>query len=282
MRHQTDTFLGGGGVTLYTQRWLPEGRERPRAAVIIVHGYAEHSGRYTGLAAFLVSHGYGVYALDHRGHGKSEGERANIRVFREYVADLVRFTERVREIHPRPPRFLLGHSMGGAVALQTVLEQPERVDGLILSGAYLQNASPTPPLLERLVGPVSRMAPGLPVQSLDTGALSRDKEVVRAYERDPLVYHGKVKARMGAELLNAGGYLLARVDSIRTPVLIMHGGDDRLAHPNGSRELFEQIGSRDKTLHIYEGFYHEIFNDVGREEPLEDLLEWLEAHPHLE
>ena len=277
---QRQTYLLKTGVALATYRWLPDGAGRPEAAVIIAHGYAEHAGRYDALAARLVGAGYAVYALDHRGHGHSEGERANVGVFREFVSDLARFTEHVREIHPNPPRFLLGHSMGGLVALQMVLEQPERVDGLLLSGAYLSNAAEVPRALLALSGPVSRLFPSLPVQSLDTDALSRDPAVVEAYRTDPLVYHGKVKARLGHEMLQAGAFVMERADSVRLPVLIMHGGADRLAAPEGSRELFERVGSKDKTLHIYDGYCHEIFNDVGKEKPVGDVLEWLGAHPH--
>ena len=280
MQRQTHVLKAGDGVALATYRWLPDGAGRPEAAVIIAHGYAEHAGRYDALAARLVGAGYAVYALDHRGHGHSEGERANVGVFREFVSDLARFTEHVREIHPNPPRFLLGHSMGGLVALQMVLEQPERVDGLILSGAYLSNAVRVPRALLALSRPVSRLFPSLPVQPLDTSALSRDPAVVEAYKADPLVYHGNVKARLGSEMLQAGAFVTERADSVHLPVLIMHGGADRLAAPEGSRELFERVGSRDKTLHIYEGYYHEIFNDVGKEKPVGDVLEWLGAHPH--
>ena len=168
MQRQTYLLKTGDGAALATYRWLPDGTERPKAAVIIAHGYAEHAGRYDALAARLVGAGYAVYAFDLRGHGHSEGERANIGVFREFVTDLTRFIEHVREIHPNPPRFLLGHSMGGLVALQMVLEQPEKVDGLVLSGAYLSNAVEVPRPLLALSGPVSRLFPSLPVQSLDT------------------------------------------------------------------------------------------------------------------
>ena len=278
MQRQTYLLRTGDGVALATYRWLPDEGGRPKAAIIIVHGYAEHAGRYDALAVTLVAAGYAVYALDHRGHGHSEGARANVEVFREYVSDLTRFIEHVREIHPNPPRFLLGHSMGGLVALQMVLEQPEKVDGLVLSGAYLSNAARVPRPLLALSGPVSRLFPSLPVQSLDTSALSRDPAVVRAYEADPLVYHGKVKARLGHEMLQAGAFVMARADSVHLPLLIMHGGADQLAAPNGSRELYERVSSEDKTLKIYDGYYHEIFNDVSKERVVGDVLEWLRAH----
>ena len=128
MHAYTGSFRTAQGPTLFTRTYLPDGTAR--AAVIVAHGYAEHSGRYEALAHRLVAEGYAVYALDYRGHGQSGGKRASIRVFREYVDDLVRFIDRVRETRPHPPRFLFGHSMGGLIALQLVLEHPEKVEGL--------------------------------------------------------------------------------------------------------------------------------------------------------
>jgi len=273
VRHQTHTLKTCDDLTLFTQCWLPE--ERASAAIILSHGYAEHSGRYEEMARRLVSEGYAVYALDHRGHGLSEGARANVGVFREYVDDLQRFIEKVRETHPRPPRFLFGHSMGGLIAMQLVLEHPEKVEGVVVCAALIQNAVAVPPSLLRAADLVSALAPGLPVQKLDVTALSRDEAVVRAYQEDPLVYHGRIKARLGTEMLRAGPYVLVRAESIRVPLLLLHGTGDRIAHAQGSRDLLECVGSEDKTLKLYDGAYHEVFNDFSKEEAYRDLLVWL-------
>jgi acylglycerol lipase len=271
---RTSSLKTHDNLTLFTQCWLPA--IEARAAVIVSHGYAEHSGRYEALAKTLVGRGYAVYALDHRGHGRSEGERADVAVFRAYVDDLVRFIERVREKHPRPPRFLLGHSMGGMIALQLVLEHPEKVEGVAVSAAFIENATRVPWFLARAAGVVSRLAPKLPIQHLDTDALARDRGVVEGYRNDPLVYHGKVKARLGAELLQAGPYVLERAPSIRVPLLLMHGTGDRIAAVSGTQALFERLGSSDKTLKLYDGAFHELFNDYGKEAVVADLLAWLE------
>lgn len=281
MQHTTGSFRTGDGLTLYTQHWLPSAEAEGaspdvRACIVLAHGYAEHSSRYAHVAERLTKRGYALYAYDHRGHGKSKGERANVGVFREFVMDLGHFTEHVRQTHPSVPRFVLGHSMGGMVALQLALEHPEKMDGVILSAAYIQNAAEIHPLLLRLSRAVSRYFPSLPVQELDTSALSRDEGVVQAYKHDPLIYHGKVKARLGAELLNAGPYVLARADHINyLPLLIMHGDADKIADVAGSRALYDAALSDDKTLKLYPGFYHELFNEP-EEGPLEDVLEWLE------
>lgn len=275
LQHETDLLTTGDGLKLFTQCWLPA---ESRAVVIISHGYAEHSSRYEHVAAALVAAGFAVYALEHRGHGRSEGERANVEVFREYVTDLCRFIEQVRVKHTDVPRFLLGHSVGAVIALQLVLEHPHKVDGLIISGAYLRNAVSTSPLLLLLSEQLSRFFPSLPLQAPDKNALSRDPEVVRAYGADPLVYNGKAKARVGTEMLRAGPYVLGRAQDIKLPILIMHGAEDGIAAVSGSRELFEAVGSEDKTLEVYEGLYHEIFNEPEQEQVIGDMLRWLERH----
>lgn len=273
MHATTGSFRTADDLTLFTRTTLPD--DTAKAAVILSHGYAEHSGRYGALTEALVAAGYAVYALDYRGHGQSGGKRASVRVFREYVDDLARFIDRVRETRPHPPRFLFGHSMGGMIALQLVLEHPEKVEGVVVSAAYAQNAVPLSPPLEHAAPFVSKVAPDLPVQELNTEDLARDPAVVQAYRDDPLVYHGKVRARLGFELLRTGPYVLGRAESIELPVLLQHGTADRIAAPAGSRAIFERLGGGDKTLKLYEGAYHEILNDYGKEEVVADLLAWL-------
>lgn len=275
MQRRSNSVKTSDGLRLYTQCWLSD--RVPKASILISHGYAEHSERYASLAEFLVTASYNVYALDHRGHGKSEGERANVRVFREYIQDLKGYIEQLREQNLASPVFLLGHSMGAAVAAQFVLEHPHKVDGLILSGAFLRNATSVSPLLLSLSGVVSKLLPSLPTTKLDAALISRDQAIVKAYQTDPLVYHGGTKARLGSEMLAAGPYILARAAGISLPLLVMHGGSDQIADQTGSQELYEKAGSSDKSLNIYPDFYHEIFNELSREEVFKDLLSWLEA-----
>jgi acylglycerol lipase len=270
VQQHNDVLQTSDGIRLYTQAWVPE---MPRAVLIISHGYAEHSGRYQHFASHLVANGLAVYALDHRGHGRSEGERANV-----YVSDLSRFVNSVREKHPTLKRFLFGHSMGGAIAAQLAIKQPNQVDGLLLSSPYLINAVSVPAPLMAVSGFVSRVLPGLPTIKLNSRDISRDPVIVKSYDTDPLNYRGGTKARFGTELLGAGEYVFSHASTIKLPVLIMIGTGDRIADAQGGKKLFELVGSSDKTLKIYDDYYHEILNDIGKEKVYEDSLTWLQHH----
>ncbi len=275
MQQRNSSVKTADGFSLYSQSWLTE--SPPKASIVISHGYAEYSERYRPLAEFLVAAGFSVYALDHRGHGKSEGERANVRVFREFIQDLKAYIDHLKEQNLASPVYLLGHSMGAVIATQLVLEHPHKVDGLILSGAFLRNATKVSPLLLSLSGLVSKLLPSLPTTQLDATLISRDTAIVEAYQKDPLIYHGGTKARMGAELLSAGPYILERAAGLNLPLLVMHGGSDQIADKTGSQELYEKAGSSDKTLKIYNDFYHEIFNELSREEVFKEVISWLKA-----
>lgn len=274
MRHYSGSLVTSDGLTLYSESWLPG--EDSCGVVVLAHGYAEHVGRYAPLAARLTGRGFALQALDLRGHGHSEGERANVGTFQAYVNDLHRFLDITRGRHPDVPFFLLGHSMGGAVAAMLVIQQPQMVDGLLLSAPFLRNAAPVPPLLETLARPIARLLPSLPTQPLDARLISRDPAIVEAYDGDPLVYRGKIKARMGVEMLAAGPWILARAADIHLPVLVMHGTADGLAAVSGSEELYQGLGSSDKTFELYQGSYHEILNDLDRERVMSDIIAWLE------
>lgn len=258
------------GLELATYRWTPAGR--PRAGVLISHGYAEHALRYGSLAERLCEAGYEVSAFDHRGHGSSFGPRADTPDHHALIDDLGRF---LAAFPPTPPRVLLGHSMGGVVAASLVA-RGAAVDLLVLSSPYVQDAAPAPGWLRALARPLARLLPRLPIRSLDAELLSRDPGEVRDYRDDPLVYNGPVMVRMGAALTALGPELLAAAERITTPTLIVQGGADGVADPAGARALYERLGAADKTLKVYEHGYHELFNDLDRERVLGDLLGWLD------
>jgi acylglycerol lipase len=260
------------GTRLYWQAWDPN--EPARGAVVIVHGAAEHGGRYAHVAERLAAEGYSAYALDHRGHGRSDGPRAMIGRLDWLVDDLALFSTRVREEHGGRRPFLLGHSLGGAVALTYAVQHGDEVAGLAVSGPAVATDA-VPAALKALTAVLSAVAPLLPGFKIEDEAISRDPEVVRAYQQDPLNHDGKLPARTLAEIMRSMDAMAERVEGLRTPLLLLHGSEDRLCPPEGSRMVHAHAGSSDKTLKIYDGLYHEIFNEPERDEVVGDLLAWI-------
>lgn len=275
--HEHDGTLtsGDGTTTIFHRSWLPD--DEPRSAVLLVHGLGEHSGRYEHVASALVEAGHAVYALDHRGHGRSSGRRAYVRRYEELADDLVMFRRHVEVEQPDVPLFVLGHSMGGNLAVDHVLDHQDGVAGLVLSGPALQVGDAIPPLQLKVFKVLGRVAPGLKPQGLDADAISRDPDVVAAYRSDPLVYTGKIPAGLGAALISRMETFPARYKELTVPVLVMHGTDDRLADIGGSRTLEAGAVNAPVTAHYYEGLFHEVFNEPERERVLGDLVAWIDG-----
>lgn len=275
MRRLEDTLQGSNGTRLFCRSWLPDGE--PARVAVIAHGLAEHSGRYDYLAGRLAASGFAVYALDHRGHGHSPGPRANIRRFDLVVEDLHRLVELAATAHPGPPLTLIGHSMGGAIALACALRHPGSFRQLVLSAPLLSagDAVPAPKLL--LARLLSVLAPNAGVLTLPAEAISRDREVVRAYDQDPLVHRGPIPARTMAELFEAMRSFPDGVAALQVPVLVLHGTGDVLVPLANVEPVLARLGPIDKTVHRYEGLYHEVFNEPERDRVIGDMLDWLEA-----
>lgn len=277
LKHTATMFDARDGRHLFRQSWYPEGK--PRAVMVIVHGLAEHSTRYTHVAEFLCEQGIGVETFDLRGHGQSEGRRIYVNRFYNYVDDLEQFLLEIRQRYPSGPLFLFGHSMGGAIATAFLLQRPTAdLSGLLLSGAAVKVSDDVSAVLQALSSVLSIILPGLPTITLDSAAISRDPAVVSRYDRDPLNYRGAIPARTGAELIKTQKQIKRQASKLALPVLIMHGSADRLADPDGSRMLYEQASSKDKTLKLYDGFYHEILNDPEKQRVLDDMLVWINQH----
>jgi len=275
MMHREDNFTGYGGINLYYQCWLPE--DTVRAVLVIAHGLAEHSGRYGNIVDHFVPRGYAVYALDHRGHGKSEGWRCYTERFEHYIRDLETFVGIVKEKQSGHQVYMLGHSMGSTISAAYVLQNKENIDGLIVTGATLKPGNSVTPVQIFMAKAISAVLPRMGVAALDAGSISQDCDVVQAYLNDPLVYRGKVSARLGSELLKVMKQLRQRLSDIQLPVLIMHGNEDRLSDPQSSRLLYDNVSSVDKTVFFYEGYHHEIHNEPGRNKVLTDIENWLEV-----
>ncbi|MFN2477825.1 MAG: lysophospholipase [Pseudonocardiaceae bacterium] len=278
----------------YWQAWLPP--DPARAVVIIVHGVHEHSSRYAHVGTRLAAAGFAVYAADHCGHGRSGGRRGNIERMALIVDDLSSFVLFAAQQHPSVPVFMFGHSLGGLIALHYATEphatephptEPHPTEpatqprvllaGLVVSGPAVE-VTVGSALQRRLARVLSVLVPNLGVAALGTEQISRDPAVVRAYQDDPLVYRGKIKARTGAEILATMENLPARLPRLAMPLLLLHGTDDRICALTGSTMVHDAVSSADKTLHRYQGLYHEVFNEPEREQILTDLLCWLDQH----
>ena len=261
-------------ASIFGQAWLPE--QAARAIVVISHGLGEHGGRYAGLASRLVDKGYAVYAIDHRGHGRSSGPRANIERFDYLVADLGAFVGRARHEHPDASVVLLGHSMGGAVALACALKLQDDLRALVLSAPALAAGEALPAFKLWMVKLLSSLSPNTGALKLPPTAVSRDPEVVRAYESDPLVFHGAVPARTLAELLQAMQRLQQTAHELRIPVLVQHGTADSLVPLAAVYPTYRHLGvAQSQSLQLYEGLYHEVYNEPERDRVIGDLEAWL-------
>ena len=278
MKHKELQVPGCREVQLHGQAWLPD--RDPAAVLVISHGLAEHSGRYAQLAERLVEErGYAVYALDHRGHGRSGGERANIGRFQYVVSDLGTFVGRVQRQHPDAPAFLLGHSMGGAIALACAVRNPAGLKGLVLSAPALASGQAVSPAKAWLVRLLSRVAPNTGALTLPADAISRDRAVVQAYESDPLVFRGAIPARTLVELLEAMAGFADSVPKLRLPVLVQHGTADSLVPLAAVKPLYDRLGNpKLRTVRLYEGLYHEVYNEPERDRVIADLEAWLDSH----
>jgi alpha-beta hydrolase superfamily lysophospholipase len=276
MKHQEGFFKGVRGANIYFQNWLPE--SEPKAVLLIVHGLAEHSGRYKNVVDYFVPLGYAVYGIDHPGHGKSEGTRVYVSRFDDYTNTLKVYFDMIHGWHPGKPIFLVGHSMGGLISGVYLLDHQAELAGAVLSGAAVKIPNYVTPVMLFVGKMLSALIPKFGLLPLDSTGVSRDPSVVQAYIRDPLVFRGKASARLAAEMVKAMQLISAQAARITLPILIVQGSADRLVDPAGARMLYDAVRSADKEIKIYGGFYHEVFNEPEHDKVLRDVELWLEAH----
>jgi alpha-beta hydrolase superfamily lysophospholipase len=269
------TFDGVGGVRIVYDVWAPD--TPPRGVVVLSHGLGEHARRYDHVAQRFGADGLVTYALDHRGHGRSGGKRVLLQDMSEYTGDFATLVGIATKEHHGCKRIVLGHSMGGAIVFAYGVERPDDYDLMVLSGPAVAAQAAVPPLLAFAAKTLGAIAPGLPLQDLDTSAISRDPAVVTAYNTDPLVHHGKVPAGVARALLLAGETMPQRAPALTAPLLVVHGSEDRLIPVEGSRHLIETVGSSDCELKVYPGLYHEVFNEPEQGQVLDDVVSWINA-----
>ncbi len=276
MNYIDGNFKGVRNLSIYYQGWLPD--ENLKAVLLVVHGLGEHSGRYMNVVNHFVPLGYAVYGLDHIGHGKSDGEREFVERFDDFTDTLTIFYNLVAEWQDDKPIFLLGHSMGGLIVLNYLLDHQADFNGAIISGPAVKVGEGISQATITMGKILSKLAPKMGLLALDVNTISKDPEVVQAYINDPLVFHGKTPARLAAELLSSMLRVTTEASKITLPITIVHGSEDALADPAGSQMLYDKASSKDKTLKIYDGLYHEVFNEPERDQVLKDVENWLESH----
>jgi alpha-beta hydrolase superfamily lysophospholipase len=276
MKHQEGFFKGVRDANIYFQCWLPE--SEPKAVLLTAHGLAEHSGRYMNVVNHFVPLGYVVYGIDHLGHGKSDGTRVYVERFDDYTNTLKVYFDMIHRWQSDKPIFLVGHSMGGLISAVYLLDHQTELAGAVLSGPVVKVPSNITPVILLMGKILSALIPRVGLLGLDANAVSRDPAVVKAYVSDPLVHTGKTTARLSAEMVKAMQVVSSQAAKITLPIMIVQGSADKLVDPAGAQMLYDAVSSADKEIRIYDGFYHEVFNEPEHDKVLRDVEIWLEGH----
>ncbi|XP_030589193.1 monoglyceride lipase [Archocentrus centrarchus] len=272
-------IVNADGLHLFCRYWEPAGP--PRALVFIAHGAAEHCGPYDEIAQRLKELSLLVFAHDHVGHGQSEGDRVNVKDFQVYIRDSLQHTDLMKSRHPDLPVFIVGHSMGGAIAILTACERPGDFAGVVLISPLVQmNPESATPFKVFMAKLLNHMVPSLSMGSIDSKWISRDKRQVEAYDTDELNYHGGLRISFGMQLMAAVDRIEREIPSISWPFLLLHGDTDKLCDIRGSRMMYENSSSTDKKIKIYEGGYHALHHDLPdvAESVLKEVTTWITEH----
>jgi alpha-beta hydrolase superfamily lysophospholipase len=269
------SFAGVGGLKIFTRSWHPaEGAAR--AVVVIVHGFNSHSGHYLWVGEQFASHGLAVHALDLRGRGKSDGDRYHVDKIEDYLDDVDTLVEMARAEQPGLPVFLLGHSAGGVISCVYTLDHQAKLAGLICES--FAHELPAPDIALAVLKGLSHIVPNAHVLRLDNNGFSRDPKVVQALKDDPFVADEVQPTETIAAMLRGDERLKREFSLITLPVLILHGTEDKVTRPSGSQHFYDNAGSTDKTLKLYEGHVHDLLNDIDKEVVMADIQGWIDRH----
>lgn len=266
------SFEGVGGLKIFTRTWKPE--SSPRAVMVLIHGFNAHSGYMTWPAEQLAAAGIACYALDLRGRGQSEGERFYVEEFTDYLGDVGKLVNIARTENPGLPVYLLGHSAGGVIATSYVYEHQDTIAGLVCHSFAFDVGLPH--LVQLALEGIAKIVPHLHVFSLNNADFSRDPEHVERMNNDPLIHKESQPAETARVMLLAAEALKEHMPNFRVPVFIIHGTDDKATRSAGSQYFFDNAGSKDKTLRLYEGHYHDLLADLDKEKVMADILAWLD------
>jgi len=269
---RNESFTGVGGLNINATSWHPEG-QKARAVVVIVHGFNSHSGHYGWVAQEFVKSGLAVYALDHRGRGKSDGERYYVDNFSDYVADVSTLVQQAKSKEPGLPVFMLGHSAGGVISCGYALDNQAELAGLICESFAFQVYAPDFALA--VLKGLAHVAPHAHVLKLPIPGFSRDPKVLEAMNNDPLIAHEVQPTRTVAQMVLADERLKKEFPLLKLPLLIIHGTEDKVTKPEGSQFFYDTAGASDKTLKLYEGHVHDLLNDLDKEKVMADIQAWI-------
>jgi acylglycerol lipase len=268
-----DNVARASGLNIFVRSWRPNGVAR--AVVVICHGFNAHSGQYQWVGEQFAAAGLAVYALDLRGRGRSDGERFYVEKFADYVSDVATAIALAKAREPGLSVYLLGHSAGGVVSCIYTLERQSELAGLICESFAFQ--IPAPDFAIAALKGISHLAPHAHVVKLKNEDFSRDPEVVRTMNADPLIANEVQPTRTAAEMARADDRLKREFPLITLPVLILHGTLDKVTKPSGSQLFYDTAGSVDKTVKLYEGYYHDLLHDVDKEKVMADITGWINA-----
>ncbi len=276
MKSSTSFIETKNGRKIFLRSWYTA-NPKVKGIILIAHGYAEHSDRYNHTAEYFTGKQYTVYAPDHYGHGRSDGVRADVPNFNLFISDLQLVLKKIKEIEGDKDIYLLGHSMGGAIAVIFASMAGDQLSGLILSGAAIRIDGGVSDTVKSISKIIAKVVPYLPLVPFGVEGLSKDPEVIEDYKTDPYNYNGRVRTRMGREMLRSEEIITEDLlAGITLPVLILHGGKDPVINPECSRIIDKNIGSKDKEFHILENLYHEILNEPEKDQVLAIIGDWLD------
>lgn len=276
-QHHEAYFQSHDQNRLYYQKWTPVSSGK-KPVLIFVHGLNEHSGRYQNPVDFFLKKGFSIYLFDQRGHGRSDGLRSYVQDFNHFMRDLDEFVAYVSSKELGKPLFLIGHSMGGQVVLNYISVYKHHLSGAIVSSPNVRVAMKIPPLKKTAAQALGKVFPKLTLANeIDPKWVCRDHQVVREYKKDTLVSK-KTTLKLLLEILRNQEKIMSLAERIQLPLFMMHAGADEITSPVGTQEFFEKVPGKNKELKIYEGFYHELFNEIGKEEVFEDMERWIKKY----
>jgi alpha-beta hydrolase superfamily lysophospholipase len=259
-------------IKLFYRTAIPE---KPKGHIFLIHGYAEHSGRYRHVMEYFSGQGFAVYAPDHRGHGRSARVLGDMPSYEKVLSDLGAFKEYITLTYGASRIFLLGHSLGGNLVLSVGARYPENIKGAIAIAPMILIPDYVSPALLKISRIIAVLLPLLPIQRFQKEAVSHDEAVLESARRDPIYYRGKIRARTGAELIRGMEKAQSLLASFTLPLLLLHAGDDRIMPKEGSQFVMSRVASKDKTLKVFDGLYHEILNEPEKEMVFAAILGWI-------